>query len=72
MRTIQLVSFLLLALFGSAQAQDVTITNIQNRTSTNLNGKWKYILDQYETGQIGFMPLYKNAKPQEQKRSGRV
>jgi beta-glucuronidase len=65
MRKIQLLSFLLLALFGSVQAQDITISNTQNRTSTNLNGKWKYILDPYETGQIGFMPVYKNAKPQD-------
>jgi len=44
-------------------AQDA-ITNINNRETTSLNGKWKYIIDQYETGRIGFNPLWKNVKPE--------
>jgi len=43
-------------------AQEAFLTNVNGRTNESLNGKWKYILDQYETGQIGFSPLYKNSK----------
>lgn len=57
-----LVTALLLFATTLSQAQDVFIANTQNRTSTSLNGKWKYVLDLYETGRIGFMPLYKNTK----------
>lgn len=38
-------------LFGfNAQAQNNLITNIQSRKAFNLNGKWQYIVDPYETG----------------------
>lgn len=47
---------------GNLSAQSNFITNVNGRTHQSLNGKWKYILDQYETGQIGFSPLYKNSK----------
>lgn len=60
---LQWVSWLMLLVSVSLQGQNINISNSANRTSTSLNGKWKYILDQYETGQIGFMPVYKNAKP---------
>ncbi len=51
-------------LFASfVKSQDLFISNTQNRDFTSLNGKWKYVLDPYETGQIGFMPVYKNASP---------
>ncbi len=51
-------------LFASfVKSQDLFISNTQNREFTSLNGKWKYVLDPYETGQIGFMPVYKNASP---------
>src|SRR4030066_55350 len=57
-------SILVLILFClSAYSQANFITNVDNRTSQSLNGKWKYIIDQYETGSIGFSPLYRNAKP---------
>ncbi|MFB6319157.1 glycoside hydrolase family 2 protein [Saccharicrinis sp. FJH54] len=49
----------------NAVGQDNFITNIQNRTTQSLNGKWKYVMDQYETGQIGFSPIYRNAKPKD-------
>jgi len=42
--------------------QDIFISNTPNRTYTSLNGKWKYVLDPYETGRIGFMPVHKNVK----------
>lgn len=47
------------------KAQETFISNTQNRSSISLNGKWKYIMDPYETGKIGFMPLYKNTKPKD-------
>lgn len=60
----RLLTFLLLSVLYTIQAQDIFISNTPNRTYNSLNGKWKYVLDPYETGQIGFMPVYKNAKPQ--------
>lgn len=62
--TLQLLCFSLVSAFG-LQAQDIFISNTENRTHTSLNGKWKYVLDPYETGAIGFMPLYKNTKPKD-------
>lgn len=50
---------------GLLQSQDLFISNTQNRSFTSLNGKWKYVMDPYETGKIGFMPLYKNTKPKD-------
>jgi beta-glucuronidase len=59
-------SFLfLLTVFCPVKSQEIFISNTQNRNFTSLNGKWKYILDQYETGRIGFMPLYSNIKPKD-------
>lgn len=55
--------YLLIA--GESMAQEGFITNVQNRTTQSLNGKWKYVMDQYETGQIGFSPIYRNAKPKD-------
>ncbi len=40
----------LLFITGTATAQDSLITNIQSRKSLDLNGKWQYIVDPYETG----------------------
>ncbi|XHR96349.1 sugar-binding domain-containing protein [Mucilaginibacter sp. UC70_90] len=40
----------LLLVAGTAAAQDSLITNIQSRKSLDLNGKWQYIVDPYETG----------------------
>ncbi len=60
------ISFLFLfTVFGSVKSQEVFISNTPNRDFTSLNGKWKYIVDLYETGQIGFMPLFKNIKPKD-------
>lgn len=60
------VAFLLLIISLSTlltYSQQIFISNTQNRNCTSLNGKWKYIVDAYETGNIGFMPIYKNSKP---------
>ena len=51
--------------FHYAYSQGPVISNPQNRTSTCLNGKWKAIIDLYETGQSGFMPIYSNIKPKD-------
>ncbi|WPV00846.1 glycoside hydrolase family 2 TIM barrel-domain containing protein [Mucilaginibacter sp. cycad4] len=40
----------LLFIAGTVAAQDSLITNIQSRKSLDLNGKWQYIVDPYETG----------------------
>ena len=47
----------------ATQAQPNFITNVDSRLQTSLGGKWKYIVDQYSTGSIGFSPLYENKKP---------
>jgi len=49
MRIIYAVLFVLWFAFD-AHAQSNLITNIQNRKSISLNGKWQYIVDPYETG----------------------
>lgn len=46
-------------------AQNISITNAQNRTHMSLNGKWEYIMDPYKTGGMGGMPIYKNAQPKD-------
>ncbi|UKM64383.1 beta-glucuronidase [Flavobacteriaceae bacterium GSB9] len=63
-RKILFFLFILMS-FGSVEAQDIFISNTQNRTYTSLNGKWEYILDRYQTGRLGFMPIYKNATPKD-------
>lgn len=51
MKRIKIVFFcLLLAITNNLIAQQNLITNIQSRKTTTLNGKWNYIVDQYETG----------------------
>lgn len=39
-----------IALFTSSFGQNNLIINTHNRQTTSLNGKWHYIIDQYETG----------------------
>jgi len=56
---------LFFGLFFTVYGQDVVISNSQNRNFTSLNGKWKYVIDQYETGQIGFLPISDNLKPKD-------
>ncbi|NLT51567.1 MAG: beta-glucuronidase [Ignavibacteria bacterium] len=56
---------LFLSFFVLINGQDIFISNVQNRKAASLNGKWKYVLDPYSTGQIGFMPIYKNVIPKD-------
>ena len=58
---------ILLVVFAcvSTQAQDFFISNTQNRDFVSLNGKWKYVLDPYQTGGMGGMPVYKNYIPKD-------
>ena len=44
------LSLLLLLFSFLTKAQDSLITNIPARKAMNLNGKWQYIIDPYETG----------------------
>ncbi len=60
-----LITLVTFVICYSALSQEVFISNTAHRSFTSLNGKWKYVIDPYETGQIGFMPLYKNAKPKD-------
>lgn len=57
------LKLLLVFVCVSTQAQDIFITNTQNRNFVSLNGKWKYVLDPYQTGGMGGMPVYKNYIP---------
>ncbi len=60
-----LLSIILAFLALGLTAQPNFITNIENRTTHSLNGKWSYVIDQYSTGQIGFSPIYQNYKPKD-------
>jgi beta-glucuronidase len=55
--------FFALSITQLGHTQANFITNIDNRHYESLNGKWKYIMDQYSTGSIGFSPIYENKKP---------
>lgn len=59
----RLFFLLVFATISLVQAQEVFISNSQNRTYTSLNGKWKYVIDLYETGGMGGKPVFINAKP---------
>jgi beta-glucuronidase len=52
-----------------ASAQSVSIQNIENRKLTTLNGKWQYILDQYETGYYNYRyePIDQDRHPENNK-----
>ncbi|WMI68116.1 glycoside hydrolase family 2 protein [Mangrovimonas sp. YM274] len=54
----------------SQQAQNTFISNTENRTYTDLNGKWNYILDPYETGGMGGRAISDNYEPTD--KTGRV
>ncbi len=60
-----LILTLLTLVCSLAKSQEVLISNTANRNFTSLNGKWKYIIDQYETGQLGFLPISANLKPKD-------
>lgn len=52
MNTLIKVSVVCFLIFvrGLSIAQSPLLTDVPNRTTTNLNGKWQYIADPYETG----------------------
>ncbi|MGQ1946161.1 glycoside hydrolase family 2 protein [Geofilum sp. OHC36d9] len=62
MKNIQLLALLLLLVLTPMINAQEAIQNIGSRSTTSLNGKWKYIIDQFETGSIGFKPLWENVK----------
>ncbi len=60
------IAFSILILFSfvkTSTAQDYLLVNSHHRESVVLNGKWKYVLDPYSTGSLGFMSVFKNIKP---------
>ena len=63
MKKTTILILLLAVTIGLSQAQPNFITNVNNRIHQSLGGKWKYIIDQYSTGSIGFSPIYENKKP---------
>ncbi len=65
MRKSTFVLFFLLVTICTGNSQPTFITNVENRINESLGGKWKYIIDQYSTGSIGFSPLYENKKPKD-------
>lgn len=61
-------SFLALLLFvfcAGLHAQKILPIHTFDRNALDLNGKWQYVIDQYETGQMGFMNIYGNFKPKD-------
>ena len=60
----------LLVAIGSAYSAEL-ITNVDNRHTTSLNGKWNIIIDPYETGYFDYRyqpsqyGYFNNAKPQD-------
>lgn len=60
---------LVLGILVSAHAEPL-IGAIPCRQQWTLNGKWRYIIDRYETGSFGFSPVWRDAKPRD--RSDRV
>jgi len=57
--------FLLFFSYAAAQAQEPLISNVYNRTTTSLNGDWKYIVDPYENGYYNYRyePFDKQSYP---------
>ncbi|NNK28278.1 MAG: hypothetical protein HKP06_08570 [Flavobacteriaceae bacterium] len=43
-----------LLFYSPMLSQDELITNVYNRTTTSLNGSWKYIIDPYENGYYNY------------------
>ncbi|MBC2607750.1 glycoside hydrolase family 2 protein [Pelagicoccus albus] len=46
----------------ATEAAEPLITNIQAREQISLNGKWRYHVDQYQTGSGGFVPYSQDIK----------
>lgn len=60
------IAFLLVVIFSAKQAYcQTTIQNIDNRSTTSLNGKWNYLIDPYETGYYDYRykPYDENPNP---------
>lgn len=62
-----LIMALLFASAGYSYAQEPLITNIGNRTSFNLNGVWKYIVDPYQTGYYDYRREVRDQQPEPSK-----
>ena len=58
-------ALLLFIISISGNSQNNYISNTYNRTFTNLNGKWEYVLDPYGTGGMGGRAIYENYEPKD-------
>src|ERR1700712_5262440 len=61
----KILLFIVLMCCGLVHAQTALITNITNRTTISLNGKWQYIVDPYETGFYDYRWQEKNETDRE-------
>ncbi|MEO6221129.1 MAG: glycoside hydrolase family 2 TIM barrel-domain containing protein [Ginsengibacter sp.] len=61
-KTIITFSFFLF-LLSPALAQTLSMTNVPGRQLTNLNGKWKAVIDVYDAGSGDWAAYYKDKKP---------
>lgn len=52
MKSFTLILFLLLSSYSFAQTQQ--IINVQNRTTTSLNGFWQHLIDPYDNGLLNY------------------
>lgn len=60
-----LLFFIFHSLTSAVFAQSIFINNTDHRSSISLNGKWKYIMDPYDTGGMGGTPIIRNAEPKD-------
>lgn len=58
-----LILLLLLTSLSFVNAQEIFISNTQNRNFTSLNGKWEYVLDPYKTWGMGGKAVFENHIP---------
>jgi len=60
-KNVYLIVFMAAITIFSVTAQENLITNIPGRETTNLNGKWKYLVDQIDDGSGDWNGLFKDS-----------
>jgi len=58
-----ILALIALAATANAQAPQPLVHNVLNRDTVSLNGKWKYLVDQYDEGKSDWYGLFKDATP---------
>ncbi len=61
----KIIVFISIMVHICCYAQSPLITNVYNRTTINLNGKWQYIVDPYETGFYDYRWKERNERDRE-------